>query len=132
VWLEERRVAYVLATRVNDTAITINWADALIAALPRQVWKRLSGGQGSHGERIYDWARVAVRPVWENGFGHWVLARRSRQHDREGRARMSSCPTLPVSCQLLDQYTLRAEELCTPEHLPSLLDAVRTLSDSLG
>lgn len=80
-WLEERGVAYVLATKVNDTVVTTRWADArvdaLIAALPRQAWKRLSGGQGSHGERIYDWARVAIRPVWENGFGHWVLARRS-------------------------------------------------------
>lgn len=77
VWLEERRVAYVLATKVNDTVVTTGWADALIAALPRQAWKRLSGGQGSHGERIYDWARAAIRPVWQNGFGHWVLARRS-------------------------------------------------------
>ena len=80
-WLEERGVAYVLATKVNDTVVTVRWADArvdaLVAALPRQAWKRLSGGQGSHGERIYDWARVAIRPVWENGSGHWVLARRS-------------------------------------------------------
>jgi SRSO17 transposase len=51
--------------------------DDLIAALPRQAWKRISGGQRAHGERIYDWARIAIRPVWENGFGHWVLARRS-------------------------------------------------------
>ncbi|MFC8016433.1 IS701 family transposase [Streptomyces cinereoruber] len=80
-WLEERRVAHVLATKVNDTVITVRWAevrvDELIASLPRQAWKRLSGGQGSHGERLYDWARVPIRPVWENGFGHWVLARRS-------------------------------------------------------
>jgi SRSO17 transposase len=80
-WLEERRVAHVLATKVNDTVITTRGAqarvDALVTALPRQAWKRISGGQGAHGERIYDWARVAIRPVWENGFGHWVLARRS-------------------------------------------------------
>jgi SRSO17 transposase len=80
-WLEERRIAHVLATKVNDTVITMRWAevrvDELIASLPRQAWKRLSGGQGSHGERLYDWARVPIRPVWENGFGHWVLARRS-------------------------------------------------------
>jgi SRSO17 transposase len=80
-WLEERRIAHVLATKVNDTVITTGWkevrVDELIAALPRQAWKPISGGQGSHGERLYDWARVAIRPVWENGFGHWVLARRS-------------------------------------------------------
>ncbi|MGW4897694.1 IS701 family transposase [Kitasatospora sp. NPDC004240] len=80
-WLEERRIAHVLATKVNDTVTTVRWAEArvdeLIASLPRQAWKRISAGQGSCGERIYDWARIAIRPVWENGFGHWVLARRS-------------------------------------------------------
>ncbi|MFG2561439.1 IS701 family transposase [Streptomyces sp. NPDC048496] len=81
VWLEKRRVAHVLATKVNDTVIAARGADArvdqLVAALPRQRWKRISGGAGAHGERIYDWARAAIRPYWENGFGHWVLARRS-------------------------------------------------------
>ncbi|MFD7137918.1 IS701 family transposase [Streptomyces sp. NPDC059894] len=80
-WLEERGVAYVLATKVNDTVITARGGesrvDALVAALPRQRWKRLSGGAGAHGERIYDWARIPIRYAWENGFGHWVLARRS-------------------------------------------------------
>jgi SRSO17 transposase len=80
-WLEERAVAHVLATKVNDTVATVHGTgaqvDQLIADLPRQAWKRLSGGRGAHGERIYDWAKVAVRPAWENGFGHWVLARRS-------------------------------------------------------
>lgn len=80
-WLEQRKVAYVMATKVNDTVITTRWAEArvdeLIAALPRQRWKRLSGGPGAHGERVYDWARVAIRPCWEDAFGHWVLARRS-------------------------------------------------------
>jgi SRSO17 transposase len=81
LWLEQRKVAYVMATKVNDTVITTRCAEArvdeLIAAQPRQRWKRLSGGAGAHGERVYDWARVAIRPCWEDGFGHWVLARRS-------------------------------------------------------
>ncbi|MGW1254770.1 IS701 family transposase [Streptomyces sp. NPDC002513] len=80
-WLEQRGVAYVLATKVNDTVITARGGesrvDALVAALPRQRWKRLSGGAGAHGERMYDWARIPIRYAWENGFGHWVLARRS-------------------------------------------------------
>ncbi|MGW0827892.1 ISAs1 family transposase [Streptomyces sp. NPDC002845] len=42
---------------------------------------------------------------------------------------MSSCPTLPKSRQLAEQQGLAAEELCTPERLPSLLDAVRTVPD---
>nr|WP_108990366.1 hypothetical protein [Streptomyces coelicoflavus] len=50
--------------------------DALIAALPRQRWKRISGGLGTHGERIHDWARIAIRPCWADGLGHWALTRR--------------------------------------------------------
>lgn len=34
-------------------------------------------GAGAHGHRFYDWARVPIRIWWENGFGHWVPARRS-------------------------------------------------------
>ncbi|WP_189308835.1 IS701 family transposase, partial [Streptomyces albospinus] len=81
VWLEQRRMAHVLATKVNDTVITTDGYDArvdeLIAKAPRQAWKLISAGAGAHGRRIYHWVRVAIRPVWEDGFGHWVLARRS-------------------------------------------------------
>jgi SRSO17 transposase len=81
VWLEQREVAHVVATRCNDTVSTRTWGeariDALIAALPHQAWKRRSAGAGAHGARLYDWARVAIRPVWDDGWGHWVLARRS-------------------------------------------------------
>ncbi|MFF3786870.1 hypothetical protein [Streptomyces sp. NPDC001933] len=48
LWLEERGVAYVLATEVNDTVITAQGresrVDALVAVQPHQRWKRLSGG----------------------------------------------------------------------------------------
>jgi SRSO17 transposase len=81
VWLEQRGVAHVVATRCNDTVSTRTWGetrvDALIASLPRQAWRRRSAGAGAHGPRVYDWARVAIRPLWEEGWGHWVLARRS-------------------------------------------------------
>ncbi len=80
-WLEERRVAHVPATRVNDTVPAADGRDVrvdeLIAALPKQAWKRISAGAGAHGQRIYHWARAAIRPGGEGGFGHWVLARRS-------------------------------------------------------
>ena len=49
-WLEERAVAHVLATKVNDIVTTVHGTgaqvDQLIANLPRQAWKRLSGGPG--------------------------------------------------------------------------------------
>ncbi|MGX4694992.1 ISAs1 family transposase [Streptomyces sp. JNUCC 63] len=42
---------------------------------------------------------------------------------------MPSCPTLPASRQLAEQLDLIGEELCTPERLPSLLEAVRAVPD---
>ncbi|WP_331729114.1 transposase family protein (plasmid) [Streptomyces sp. NBC_01003] len=42
---------------------------------------------------------------------------------------MPSCPALPTSRQLAKQLDLVGEELCTPECLPSLLEAVRSVPD---
>jgi SRSO17 transposase len=81
VWLEERDVFHVVATKCNDTLITASAgeerADELIAALPARAWRRLSAGAGAHGPREYDWARIPVRIAWRPGRGHWLLARRS-------------------------------------------------------
>ncbi|MGE5830178.1 MAG: IS701 family transposase [Micromonosporaceae bacterium] len=80
-WLEEQGIAYVLATRCDDDVPGREWLSWVrmdeLAGLPARKWRRISCGAGAHGQRVYDWARVAVRPVWNNGFGHWVLARRS-------------------------------------------------------
>lgn len=81
VWLEERDIAYVLAIRRDEVMLgressAAMWADDL-AELPARTWRRLSCGAGAHGQRLYDWARVAVGPDWTNGYGRWVLARRS-------------------------------------------------------
>jgi SRSO17 transposase len=81
VWLEQRDLPYVLATRCNDDVITPEFgtarADTLVAALPARAWRRLSVGTGAHGLREYDWARVPIRVGWRPGRGHWLLARRS-------------------------------------------------------
>lgn len=45
--------------------------------LPRQKWKRRSCGEGAHGPRVYDWARVEVRPWHRPDRKHWVPGRRS-------------------------------------------------------
>jgi SRSO17 transposase len=38
---------------------------------------RLSAGEGAKGPRVYDWARVSIRPFAEPDKGHWLLAQRS-------------------------------------------------------
>ena len=81
VWLEERDVFHVVATRCNDDVsardIGYGRADTIINTLPASAWKRMSCGDGVHGPRLYDWVRVPIRPHWRPGRGHWLLARRS-------------------------------------------------------
>ncbi len=82
--LEERAMPYVLAVPVNqhviarrDATIVERRADALIATLPAQAWKKISAGPGAKGPRLYHWSRVAIRPLEDPGMGYWLLARRS-------------------------------------------------------
>jgi SRSO17 transposase len=84
VWLEEHDVFHVVATRCNDDVLAQGYgcyglgrADEVIAALPARAWRRISCGDGAHGPRVYDWARVPIRIGWRPGRGHWLLARRS-------------------------------------------------------
>ncbi|WP_229848729.1 IS701 family transposase, partial [Kitasatospora griseola] len=79
--LEQADVFHVVATTRHDTVVTRRAPDHslhdLVAGLPRQKWKRRSCGEGAHGPRVYDWARVEVRPWHRPDRRHWVLARRS-------------------------------------------------------
>jgi SRSO17 transposase len=82
--LEERAMPYVLAVPVNQHVIATienkvveRRADALVATLPAQAWKKISAGNGAKGPRLYHWARAAIRPLEDPGMGYWLLARRS-------------------------------------------------------
>ena len=81
VWLEQRDVSYVLATRRNDDVFTPDGrtgrADEMIAAVPPKQRRRISAGDGARGPREYFWVRVPIRIAWAPGRGHWLLARRS-------------------------------------------------------
>jgi pimeloyl-ACP methyl ester carboxylesterase len=79
--LEQADVFHVMATTRHDAVVT-RWVidhlvHALFPGLPRQKWKRRSCGDGAHGRRIYDWARIEVRPWHRPDRRYWVLARRS-------------------------------------------------------
>jgi hypothetical protein len=52
-------------------------AHAVIVELVESDWKHLSCGDGAHGQRLYDWAVIDIRPWREPDRGHWLLARRS-------------------------------------------------------
>jgi SRSO17 transposase len=82
LWLQERRIPYVLAIACNQKIPTEGGsarADALAAAAPIAAWRRRSCGDGAKGPRLFDWA-VASLPdtgTADHGFTRWLLIRRS-------------------------------------------------------
>jgi SRSO17 transposase len=84
LWLEQRRIPYVLACKRTERVWVLTrrgpaqLAVATLAAqVPMKEWQRLSAGDGAKGPRVYEWARVPLRPVGEPGTGYWLLLRRS-------------------------------------------------------
>jgi SRSO17 transposase len=70
--LEELRLGYVLTVPKNYRFLEGCEVEAQNAAAwwPNGGWKRLSAGQGSKGERLYDWAFRSLPcsiPGWERG-----------------------------------------------------------------
>ena len=51
--------------------------DRLAPRVEEPGWVRRSAGDGAKGPRVYDWARVEIRPLKEPGKGYWLLVRRS-------------------------------------------------------
>ena len=82
--LENRRQAYVLATRSNHTLRFLE-DDGLITTDPATLaedldadaWSPLSAGEGAKGPRLYEWARLPIGSGKNNGFARWLLFRRS-------------------------------------------------------
>ncbi|SHM95106.1 hypothetical protein SAMN05216268_116228 [Streptomyces yunnanensis] len=94
--LEQADVFHVMATTRHDTVVT-RWAidhpvHDLFTGLPRQKWKRRSCGRGAHGPRVFDWARIEVRPWHRPDRRHWVLARCSVSRPQEISYYIAYCP----------------------------------------
>ncbi|WP_158853144.1 IS701 family transposase [Saccharothrix deserti] len=81
MWLESEDIAHVLAVAKNSMVVTMQLTkvrvDRVIAELAEDSWTRMSCGDGAHGQRVYDWAVVDIRPLRLTERGHWLLARRS-------------------------------------------------------
>ncbi len=85
-WLQAARRAYVLAVtgahHIWDGGIQRR-VEAVVAALPEDVWQRLTVGAGSKGPRVFDWALARLPYDTEPGFGQWLLVRRSVREPEE-------------------------------------------------
>ncbi len=79
--LEDQNCSYVLTIACSH-AVWYGFeqirVDAFAATLPTHTWQRLSCGTGAKGERIYDWAFVALPRLPKNpAFQAGLLVRRS-------------------------------------------------------
>jgi SRSO17 transposase len=102
VWLEGRRMAYVLAIKssellaVGDGPAKLSAAQ-LAAAVPAERWVGASAGHGAKGRRLYDWTRIQLTPPAASGWQRWLLVRRSR---RDGELAFYAC-FAPVDTSLV-------------------------------
>ena len=87
-WLEERGQWYVLA--VPETQGVYHeecqrQARTLAKDLPEEAWFGASAGRGSKGERLYEWACVALpnSDRTQQQAGRWLLMRRSIEDPNE-------------------------------------------------
>jgi SRSO17 transposase len=74
-WLDEHDLNYVMAISCDthfSTPTGPRRADELTASAPKRGWQRLSCGEGSKGQRLYDW--LLIDPGADR---HLLLVRRS-------------------------------------------------------
>lgn len=84
--LEKRRQPYVLAVRSNHHLRFLTREGPvetdpkrIAEDLPAAAWTTLAAGEGAKGLRLYDWARVALPWITDEGFERWLMIRRSRK-----------------------------------------------------
>ena len=84
LWMEREEIPHVLTIKSNEKLWA--WtekgplqvrADRLASQVEESGWVWRSAGDGAKGSRVYDWAKVEIRPLRDPGKGHWLLARRS-------------------------------------------------------
>ncbi len=80
-WLEQQHQQPYVLTVGSQHCVCIGYqeyrAKSLAQSLQPQHWQRLSCGNGTKGERIYDWALIEVNSAKAQGFSRWLLFRRN-------------------------------------------------------
>lgn len=104
--LEDRGQAYVLAVRsahplrfLQDRDLVQTDPATLVDALEADQWRSLTAGEGAKGPRLYDWARVPLGWISQDGFERWLLVRRSL---RDPAALAYSFAYAPAGASLAD------------------------------
>lgn len=101
LFLENHGQPFVLGVKSNDRVWTLPKegslqvrVDELAGEIPAGQWRRLSMGEGSKGDRLYDWALVELyrlqltgweefRSYQQRSWGRWLLVKRSIDDPQE-------------------------------------------------
>ena len=79
-WLQNLQQPYVMGIKSD---LRLCWEGGQIRAqtlgerIPTSDWQVLSAGEGSKGERLFEWAYLALEAPAQSGFGLGLLVRRS-------------------------------------------------------
>jgi SRSO17 transposase len=79
-WLEGQRRPYVLAVRANQyvwSGLRQATVAALVKAMPKQSWHKITIAAGSKGPRRYAWAWLVINSDLGPAWRRWLLVRKS-------------------------------------------------------
>ncbi|MGA5412100.1 IS701 family transposase [Streptomyces lavendulocolor] len=92
-------MARAMVRRVIEEKIPFGWVTADAGYGYSKSWR--TELDGSHGPRVFDWARVEVRPWHREDRRHWVIARRSVSRPEEISYYIAYCPADTTLDQLI-------------------------------
>jgi len=90
-WLEENGKCYVLNISRKEY-IDGEQVGTKLSKLPKEGWFEASCGNGSKGERIYDWYTLETSGAVPEGFKRVILVRRSKSNPEEMKAYLAFAP----------------------------------------
>jgi SRSO17 transposase len=114
-WLEENGKCYVLNISRKEY-IDNESIDAILSNLPCDGWFEGSCGNGSKGERIYDWQILPTSGVVTEGFKRVILVRRSKSEPKEMKAYLAFAHADTSAQKLVEIAGIRwTVEMCFKE-----------------
>jgi len=94
-WLERNQKSYVLCLSRKEyiyDGSQYTSVGNILTSLPSEGWFEASCGDGSKGERFYDWYITEIDPPREEGFKRWLLVRRSQTDSTDLQAYICFAP----------------------------------------
>jgi len=79
----------------------------ILSKLPSDGWFEASCGDGSKGERIYDWVILETSGVTPKGFKRVILVRRSKSDPKEMKAYLAFAPQDTTGKKLVEVAGIR-------------------------